>query len=188
MSSLKYITTRSNGLTPIAIFAALILALLPMALADSLVRRAVIIDGNMLAINGKHVRLRGIDAPEPDQFCRNQASEPYRCGRKAAEGVDALIARRPVDCVEADRDQDKRRLVVCNVAGVDIAEWLVKNGLAIDAACDGKGAYAAAQSDAKREQRGIWSGGFVEPWRYRRCRRSGGTIAGCSDQQDDSAL
>ena len=188
MSSHKYITTRSNRLTPLAIFAALILASLPMTFADNLVRRAVIIDGNMLAINGKRVRLRGIDAPEPDQLCRNQVSERYRCGRKAAEGVDALIARRPVDCVEAGRDQYKRRVAVCNIAGADIAEWLVKNGLAIDAVDDSKGTYAAAQSDAKREQRGIWSGGFVEPWRYRRCRRSGGTIAGCSDQQDGSAL
>jgi endonuclease YncB( thermonuclease family) len=188
MSSLKYMTARRDVLTRMAILAALILTLLPAAFADNLVRRAVIIDGNMLAINGKRVRLKGIDAPEPDQLCRDQASERYRCERKAAEGIDALIAGRAVDCVDAGRDRQQRRVVACSVAGIDIAEWLVKNGLAIDAADDSNGAYAVAQSDARREQRGIWNGSFVEPWRYRRCRRSGGTIAACSDQQDDSAF
>jgi endonuclease YncB( thermonuclease family) len=188
MSSLKYITTRSDRLARTAVLAALILALLPTAFADSLVRRAVIIDGNMLAINGKRLRVRGIDAPEPDQLCRNQAGEPYRCGQKAADDIGAFIASGPVDCVEAARDQHKQRMAVCKVAGTDIAEWLVQNGLAMDGSGDGNSAYAAAQSDARHAQRGIWSGSFVEPWRYRRCRRSGGSIAGCSDQQDDSAF
>jgi endonuclease YncB( thermonuclease family) len=49
------------------------------------------------------------------------------------------------------------------LAGGALAEWLVKNGLALDWPKYSKGDYAAAQDDAKRAERGIWSGSFVEP-------------------------
>jgi endonuclease YncB( thermonuclease family) len=179
---------RRDRLIRIAIVAALILAQIPGAFADRLARQVVVIDGKTLAIDGRPVRLWGIDAPEPDQLCRNGASQRYRCGRKAAAELDAFIAHRAIDCVAVDRDRYKRRVAVCHVAATDIAEWLVTNGLAFEGSDDGKGAYAAAQSDARRGQSGIWRGSFVEPWRYRRCRRSGGSIVGCSDQQDDSAF
>jgi endonuclease YncB( thermonuclease family) len=66
------------------------------------------------------------------QLCRGEDSLPYRCGAKAANDLDAFIGGRPVDCVEVDRDQYKRAVAVCAVAGIDLAEWLVKNGLALD--------------------------------------------------------
>jgi endonuclease YncB( thermonuclease family) len=150
--------------------------------ADDLAGQASIIDGDTLEIHGTRIRLWGIDAPESDQLCRNEDSEPYRCGQKAANDLDALIARRPIECVEVDRDQYKRAVAVCTVAGVDLAEWLVKNGLALDWPKYWKGGYAAAQGEAKRTDRGIWSGSFVEPWRYRACRRTGGPPVGCSDR------
>jgi endonuclease YncB( thermonuclease family) len=122
-----------------------------------------------------------IDAPESDQLCRNDESEPYRCGQKAANELDAFIARRPVQCVEVDRDQYKRAVAVCAVAGIDLAAWLVRNGLALDWPKYSKGDYAAAQDEAKRAKRGMWRGSLIEPWRYRACRRTGGSIAHCSD-------
>ena len=33
----------------------------------------------------------GIDAPESDQLCRNEDSEHYRCGQKAANDLDREI-------------------------------------------------------------------------------------------------
>src|SRR3982074_308392 len=60
----------------------------------------------------------------------NQGGEHYRCGQKAANDLAAFVARRPVSCIEVDRDQYKRAVAVCTVAGTDLAEWLVKNGLA----------------------------------------------------------
>src|ERR1700738_1069821 len=101
-------------------------------LADDLTGQASIIDGDTLEVRGTRVRLWGIDAPESDQLCRNQGSEHYRCGQKAANDLDAFIEHRPVECVEVDRDQYKRAVAVCTVAGVDLAEWLVKNGGAVD--------------------------------------------------------
>jgi endonuclease YncB( thermonuclease family) len=106
----------------------------------------------------------------------------YRCGQKAANDLDAFIERRPVECVEVDRDQYNRAVAVCTVAGVDLAEWLVQNGLALDWPQYSKRAYAAARSEAKRANLGMWGGSFQEPWRYRTCRRTGGTPVSCSDQ------
>jgi endonuclease YncB( thermonuclease family) len=73
-----------------------------------------------------------------------------------------------------------RTVAVCTVAGTDIADWLVRIRPALDWPQYSKGAYAEAQAEAKREGRGMWEGSFVEPWEYRACRRSGGTIASCA--------
>jgi hypothetical protein len=64
------------------------------AYAANLTGQASIIDGDTLEIHGTRIRLWGIDAPETHQFCRNEASEQYPCGQKAANDLDALIARR----------------------------------------------------------------------------------------------
>ena len=151
------------------------------ASADDLIGQASIVDGDTLEIHGARVRIFGIDAPEADQLCRNEESELYRCGQKASNLLFDDIDRRPVECIEVDRDRYKRAVSVCTVAGTDIADWLVRNGLARDWPRYSKGSYAAAQADAKREQRGVWVGSFKEPWKYRACRRSGGRPSDCSD-------
>ena len=59
------------------------------------------IDGDTLEIHGARVRLWGIDAPEHEQLCRDEDSDPHRCGDK----LDAFIAHRPVYCVPKDIDR-----------------------------------------------------------------------------------
>jgi endonuclease YncB( thermonuclease family) len=120
------------------------------ASAGDLAGQASVIDGDTLEIHGTRIRLWGFDAPESDQLCRNQGSKNYRCGQKAANDLDAFIVRRPVECVEVDRDQYKRAVAVCTVAGIDLADWQVKNGQALDWPKYSQGDYAAAQDEAKR--------------------------------------
>ena len=169
------------NLTQICVTAALSVVGCPtLTWSNDLIGHATIIDGDTLEIHGTRIRLWGIDAPESDQLCRNDDSEQYRCGQKAANDLDALIARRPVECVEVDRDRYGRVVAVCTVAGVDLAEWLVNNGLALNWPQYSKGAYAAAQSEAKRTSLGMWGGRLVKPWRYRACRRTGGSPVSCS--------
>jgi len=67
------------------------------------------------------------------------------------------------------------------VAGADLGEWLVRSGLALDWPRYSKGKYAAAQRDAEHAGRGIWAGGYVEPWLYRACITSNGRPVDCSD-------
>jgi endonuclease YncB( thermonuclease family) len=68
------------------------------------------------------------------------------------------------------------------------AEWILRGGVALDWPRYSRGNYAAVQNEARRAERGLWTGGFVAPWRYRACRTSGGSQMACSDLQNDTAF
>src|SRR5260370_33547153 len=102
------------------------------ALSDSLIGQVSIIDGDTIEIHGTRSRLWGIDAPESNQLCRGEDSIQYRCGAKAANDLDSFLAKRPIDCVPVSLDQYRRTVAFCSVDGVDLADWLVRNGLALD--------------------------------------------------------
>jgi endonuclease YncB( thermonuclease family) len=68
------------------------------------------------------------------------------------------------------------------VAGVDLGEWLVQHGLALDWSKYSKGKYEGVQHAAEKAERGIWAGSYVAPWLYRACINQGGKPVGCSDE------
>lgn len=152
-----------------------------VALSSDLAGRASVIDGDTLEIHGKRIRLWGIDAPESSQLCRGEGSLPYRCGAKAANELDRFIAGRAVGCEAVSADRYGRTVATCSVSDVDLAEWLVRNGLAFDWPRYSKGKYDSAQREAERAGRGVWEGSYVVPWLYRACITAGGTPSGCSD-------
>ena len=165
-----------------AMVAAMLLwAIIGSAMAAELVGQAVVVDGDTLEMHGTRIRLWGIDAPESDQLCRGEDSLPYRCGAKAANDLAAFIARRPVICIPVSLDQYGRTVATCAVAGVDLAGWLVRQGLALDWPQYSKGKHDTEQHDAERAGRGMWAGSYVEPWRYRACMRTSVDPAKCSD-------
>lgn len=149
--------------------------------AQPLAGQATVIDGDTIEIHGQRIRLFGIDAPESDQLCRGDDSLQYRCGAKAANALDTFIADKPVSCIDIDERTYKRVVAVCTVSGVDLADWMVREGMAFDWPKYSKGYYAAAQSEAQRVGRGMLAGSYVEPWAYRACRRDGGRPSDCSD-------
>ena len=122
-----------------------------------------------------------MDAPESSQLCRGEDSLPYRCGTKAANDLDAFVARRPVSCIPMSLDRYGRTLATCSVGGVDLGEWLVRNGLALDWPQYSKGKFDAIQREAEHAGRGMWAGSYVAPWLYRVCVRAGGRPAERSD-------
>ena len=158
-----------------------VLALCSPASASDLIGQASVIDGDTLEIHGTRIRLWGIDAPESTQLCRGDDSLQYRCGAKAANDLDAFIARRPVSCTPVSLDQYGRTVATCSVDNSDLGEWLVDNGLALDWPRFSNRRYEAAQHNAERAGRGIWKGSYVEPWLYRACIRANGSPAKCSD-------
>jgi endonuclease YncB( thermonuclease family) len=83
------------------------------------------------------------------QLCRGEDSLQYRCGVKAANDLDALIARRPVTCIPISLDQYGRPVASCSVAGTDLAEWLVGKGLALDWPQYSKGKFDTIQREAE---------------------------------------
>jgi endonuclease YncB( thermonuclease family) len=148
---------------------------------DELVGQASVIDGDTIEIHGTRIRLWGIDAPESTQLCRGEDSKLYRCGAKAANDLDGYIANRSVSCLPISSDQYGRTVARCAVGEIDLGEWLVRSGLALDWPRYSRRRYDIAQRDAERAGRGIWSGSYVEPWLYRSCVRANGSPSNCSD-------
>ena len=62
--------------------------------ASDLAGQASVIDGDTLEIHGTRIRVFGIDAPESDQLCRDEDSNLYRCGQKAAAQNEAKQKQR----------------------------------------------------------------------------------------------
>ena len=173
---------RTAALRRLALVAAIAAAIGPgSACAQELAGQASVIDGDTLEIHGTRIRLWGNDAPEHDQLCRGDDSLPYRCGAAAANKLDAFIAHRPISCEQKDIDRYGRTVASCRADAIDLGEWLVDGGLALDWPRYSKGLYGTAQRRAESAGRGMWAGSYVEPWRYRGCLRAGGHPAECSD-------
>ena len=137
----------------------------PLVAAD-LVGRASVIDGDTIEIQGKRIRLHGIDAPESAQTCERNG-KPWRCGQAAALALSDWLGAAAVTCRQTDTDRYKRIVARCSKTGQDVGGWLVGNGWALDWPRYSGGAYAAAQDDAKRGGRGIWAASFQVPWEWR---------------------
>ena len=123
------------------------------------------IDGDSLVVNGREMRLKGLDAPEYKQTCRIGAVDAP-CGRQAMRALTVWLQRGPPSCTGSEMDRYGRLLVVCRIKGMDIGADLVKNGFAIDF-----GSYAAEERFASDDRRGIWAGTFERPDAYRRRMR-----------------
>jgi endonuclease YncB( thermonuclease family) len=147
----------------------LLLALLitTPALADPIVGRASVIDGDTLEVRGTRIRLHGIDAPESAQLCKDAAGKDYHCGQTAALALSDHIGKRLVSCDPRDTDRYGRVVAVCWAETEDLNAWMVRQGHAI--ACrryveD----YANAELTAKALRTGIWAGTIQGPsgWRH----------------------
>jgi len=152
---------------PLAIIAALLFTG-SSAVAGPLIGIASVVDGDTIEIHGQRIRLNGIDAPESRQLCVDAGGKKYRCGQKAALALaDFLDAHRPTSCVEVDRDRYRRAVAVCTADGQDIAEWMVRQGHALDWPRYSDGAYVSAEHEARTAERGMWAGTFARPWEWR---------------------
>jgi endonuclease YncB( thermonuclease family) len=123
--------------------------------------QAYAIDGDSLRLQGREVRLEGIDAPELYQSCQKGAVD-VACGRAAREALAALLARGPVQCLDHGRDRFARTLAVCHAGDVELNAEMVKSGHAI-----AFGRYSAEEAQARRAQRGIWALSFENPAAFR---------------------
>jgi endonuclease YncB( thermonuclease family) len=145
---------------------------------------ASLVDGDTLDIDNSRFRLFGIDAPERAQQCRDHNNAIYLCGSKAALALKNFIANRPVTCspVVGQKKTYGGTVARCEVNGIDLAEWLVEQGHALDWPPYSNGMYDQAQQKARGAGRGLWDGKFVLPWDFRTClHQRGGRAAPCSE-------
>ena len=140
-----------------------------MGIVEGTVR---VIDGNNLDVAGHRVRLKGIDAPEKAQLCRGATGFIYLCGQLATRALHEKIGEGRVICaVEPQLDRHGGQLGTCyGPNGEDINGWLVSQGHAL-AYSRYDTEYIEEQGAARIAERGVWSGKFVEPWRWRNGER-----------------
>lgn len=150
------------------LLAALFLILASPAMAQTVEGRASVIDGDTIDISGERIRFNGVDALESWQRCTAGGKE-YRCGKEASFALDEWLAKsRPTRCEFVERDRYGRMVANCFRAdGVSVADWLVRNGWALDWPRYSDGEFADAQAEARREGRGIWRGAFEQPCEVR---------------------
>ncbi len=136
------------------------------AMAQELAGPAVVLDGDTIRIAETRIRFTGIDAPETDQICLDKDGRRWLCGIAAREALLGLIANRPVRCRVSGEDMYGRKLATCDVAGVNISQWLVRQGLAL-AYVKYSSEFVADEMAARQARRGMWAGAFVAPWDWR---------------------
>lgn len=165
-----------------------LLATLPTS-AGEIAGRAIVVDGDTIAVEGTEPRIRlwGIDAPEGRQTCNNAHGEPYLCGPESADALYRLIGRNGrVICHEMDRDRYNRIVSVCEIGGKVLNAEMVRLGWAVDFIRYSSGAYAAQEAEARTAQRGLWAGQFVMPWQWRAGQRLSSEHS--DDAQRDCAI
>ena len=148
----------------------LLIASTATATAQPIYGVAVAADGDSLTVDGKRIRLFGIDAPELGQVCR-RGSEQWACGEEAAERLSKLVTGREVRCVPVGTDQHDRVLARCSAGPADVNRTMVATGYAVAFRRYSQD-YVSAEESAKLAKRGLWSGTFEMPAEVRAQARS----------------
>ena len=149
-----------------AVLLALALALAPTpALAQTIVGRAVAVDGDTLDMTGVRIRLFGIDAVERGQTCE-RAGVAWRCGDEAHALLGELVEGRVISCQQRDTDVYGRTVAVCRAGAVDLSAAIAGAGLAT-ALVQFSEAYVAPAERARAQRLGIWGAEFAEPAAWR---------------------
>lgn len=145
----------------ILLFLGLVVARLDTAGQELLSGRVKVIDGDTLVLDGKRIRLVGIDAPELRQVCQRD-NEPWPCGKGARDHLADLIGDAKIGCEAGGSDRYGRLLAVCSSGGRDLNAAMVSTGYAV-----AFGDYEAEENGARAKRLGIWSGTFDAPRTWR---------------------
>lgn len=128
--------------------------------------RAEALTGDLLRVDGKVVRLAGVEAPEPEQRCGKSGARQWRCGAAAETALGRLVRSRIVTCSLSGTDSAGRPLASCMQGNTDINAEMVRKGHLF--AADGLFArYAGAEQEAKSAKTGVWSGDVQRPADFR---------------------
>ena len=127
-----------------------------------------VIDGDTIRHGETVIRFWGIDAPEINQRCLNEAGIEYKCGQDSKTALEVLIQDKPLVCEYIHKDRYDRNIARCEVEGLDIGGLMVSLGWAVDYERYSKGRYKIEQYQAQKQSLGMWKGKFETPSTYRR--------------------
>ncbi len=133
-------------------FALLLVALAGAARAGEWVGNAQAVDGQTIAIDGKHLRLAGIQAVTkgPKGFCWDRYYNPNFCDIAARWHLDDLIAYKRVTCSGDQRDDKGVPLVRCAAGDLNLNREMVRAGWATSRE------YQTEEDLARQEKVGMW--------------------------------
>lgn len=137
--------------------------------SDGLVGADGVIDGDTIVLNGKRIRLYGIDAPELAQVCREEQGESP-CGEIARNALIGFTAGDKVHCDHVDIDRYGRDVSRCTVSNFDLSGRMVLAGMAVAYRRYSED-YKLHETAAQTLKRGIWKGSFDMPWDWRASRK-----------------
>lgn len=119
-------------------------------------------DGDSLRLDGRRIRLEGIDAPEIGQTCNRQGAE-WDCGADARQRLRTMVSGGTTVCRLHGRDKYGRDLGTCETNGRDIGRQMVATGYAVS-----YGRYQKEEASAEEQNVGLWAGDFTRPQAWRR--------------------
>lgn len=110
-----------------------------------------VIDGETLRVDGRVVRLGGVDAPTRGDLCRGGAD----CGGAATTVLAGLVRDRRVQCRLTGQDRMGRPFAMCDANGTDLSRAIVASGWA--RAQSGAPELADLELRARRQGAGLWA-------------------------------
>ncbi len=110
-----------------------------------------VIDGGTLRLEGRVIRLNGVEAPTRGDLCRGGAD----CGGAASSALAGLVRDRRVECRLKGRDPLGRPFATCNANGTDLSRAIVASGWA--RAQPGAPELADLELRARRQGNGLWA-------------------------------
>ncbi|MFG1431858.1 thermonuclease family protein [Xanthobacter sp. V2C-8] len=131
------------------------------------------VDGDTLELDGRRIRLEGIDAPELHQTCGREdggAAVSWPCGTAARTALAELARGGPLTCATRRNDAYGRALARCTTRSpgadteIDLGAEMVRRGLAVSY---GRHGYTAEEAQARAAGRGLWAGPFQQPRDFR---------------------
>lgn len=122
-----------------------------------------VIDGDTLAVNGRVIRLSGIDAPEIGQTCDHNG-HPWSCGVTAALDLRKSLTMSRLSGLYCRIERKARywEEATCSVSDKDLAESLLRQGAA-DTIPLVVSHYLGVVDRAKNAKLGIWGGVHETP-------------------------
>ena len=113
-----------------SVILAFLLLLASPLVAGEVTGLARVVDGDSLRIEGRDIRLFGIDAPEYDQTCISEAGVTWACGQEVTEMLRKAVSGQRLRCDLRGKDCFGRDLAICHLGRVNLNAWLVEEGWA----------------------------------------------------------
>ena len=120
---------------------------------------ARVIDGDTLMIDGRHIHLHGIIAPDVERSCADGNGGTTRCVHRAAMELKRLVSQGRITCEMRERAREKGLSATCRTVKTNLNAAMVLNGYAL-ADRQNSARYVGEESVARHQERGLWTGVF----------------------------